>query len=143
MDWYKTGMKFFKKFPNVGVIGMRRQFREDYKVVGFSKMFGTSYKYDTEIATHSMIDERTRKVLIKHLKGRWVGRHICNLAKKHANLDSILLYPGLITDMSKDDLDNPKYREMYETFWKTKGNLNEFYRRIKRLEAKKCSTLLQ
>lgn len=139
-EWYTTGMKFFKKFPNAGIIGMRRQFNEDFDASDFSSAFGTKYTFSNEIATHSLIDNRSRKILIEHLKGKWVGRHICNLIKKHQGLDSILLYPGLITDMSKEDLDNEKYREMYLAFWKTKGRLSEFHRRIKKLQEKKCLT---
>ena len=136
-DWYSIGMTLFAVLPNVGIIGMRRKFGKNYEPTGFLDHSGIKYKYSHSIGSFTMLDNRARELIINKLKGKWIGIRICETIEKYGNLESILVYPGYITDVSIKDLDNPKYRDMYLQYWKEKGCLTSFHAKIKRLEEHK------
>jgi len=138
-QWYNTSMQLINGNSKIGIVGLRRSQWESHIFKGLKVYHDadTDYVYSDGIASHTILTESAKNILVQNLQGKWIGHIISNLVKKYGNLESIKLKPGLIYDMSECDLANPKYREMYLKFWKTKGRLHEFKRRIEILEKNK------
>lgn len=136
-QWYNVGKTLFEVLPKVGIVGLRRKFSKNYDASNFLDYDGIKYKYSHSIGSFTMLDNRARELIIQHLKGKWIGIRICDTIEKYGGLESVLVYPGYITDVSITDLDNPKYREMYLRYWKEKGCLTSFRAKIKRLQERK------
>lgn len=134
--WYKMGMMFFRDFPDVGVIGMRKSRWQAPSRTEMKFHRGIEYKVTPKVASFSMLHPDVARHLSTKLKGKWIGHVIAHLAKR-INYKSIRLEKGYILDQSDEDLNNPKFREQYEKLWTEKKRLKEFFRRINILDNEK------
>lgn len=127
--WYDVGMMFFNDFPKIGIVNLRESrwrlkneeqenIHKDYK-----------YYITNKVASFSLLRPDVAKILIRELKGKWIGHVIATLMCDN-EYRSIRLKKGYIFDQSDNDLNNPEYRSQYKKLWKEKGRIKEFKRRV-------------
>jgi hypothetical protein len=133
-SWWPTAYKVLAQ-PKVALVNLRAsRWRETKKLGNNIQTFnGIRCYVTTHVASFSLINHVARRLLVRRLSGKWIGKRIGEIVQS-CGMKSVALYDGLIYDQSENDLNNPKYREQYEKFWTEKRRLHTFKKIVAQLD---------